>query len=130
MKFTIKNEEAFETDVPYGPLVISGDDEYGYRPYQLLVSAIAGCSISVYRKILRKRRIEFADLIVEADVTRNEEPPNDVQQVHLHFTIITDDSSEEQLEKMMHVAAKNCPIVQSVTPAIEVKETITVQRSK
>ncbi|GAK10341.1 OsmC family protein [Geomicrobium sp. JCM 19038] len=127
MKFTIHNDEAFETEAPFGPLVISGNDEFGYRPYQLLVSSIAGCSASVFRKILRKRRVEFEDIVVEAEVTRNDNPPSEVQAVHLHFTVAAQGVSEEQLQKMLHIASKNCPIVQSVNQSIEIKETLTLR---
>ena len=34
----------FYTETSYGRLDISGGEQYGFRPYQLLVSAIAVCS--------------------------------------------------------------------------------------
>ncbi|SDJ11729.1 OsmC family protein [Natribacillus halophilus] len=127
MEFRIENEEAFSTEAPFGLLQISGEDEHGFRPYQLLVSAIAGCSGSVLRKIMRKRRIDIGDIRISADVTRNDEEPHEVETVHLHYTVRAAGVKEEQMEKMVELAKKNCTIVQSVEPAIKVSESFTLE---
>ncbi|AXF57630.1 OsmC family protein [Salicibibacter kimchii] len=126
MEFRIASEEAFKTEAPFGELLISGEDEHGFRPYQLLVSAIAGCSGSVLRKIMRKRRVEIGDIRIHADVTRNDDEPHDVKTVHLHYTIEAAGVKEELMEKMLEIAKKNCSIVQSVEPAITVTESFTL----
>ncbi|MBB6450660.1 putative OsmC-like protein [Geomicrobium halophilum] len=127
MDFRIENEEAFNIESPYGKLVISGNEEHGFRPYQLLVSSIAGCSGSVLRKIMRKRRIEINDIRIHADVTRNDAEPHEVEEVHLHFNIDAVGVKDEQMAKMMTLTKKNCSIVQSVEPAIKITETFTLE---
>ena len=71
MEFTF-NENNVTTQFDFGPLTISGDEQYGFRPYQLMVSSIASCSGSVFRQVLKKQRIEIDGLSVAATVTRNE----------------------------------------------------------
>ncbi|MDY0395789.1 hypothetical protein RWE15_16945 [Virgibacillus halophilus] len=44
------NGDAMETTVGFGDLVISANDELGYRPFQLMVASIVGCSGSVFKK--------------------------------------------------------------------------------
>lgn len=54
MEFQMK-EIGYKTTFEYGELHVAGDVTYGFRPFQLMVSAIAGCSGSVFRKILDKK---------------------------------------------------------------------------
>ena len=49
-----------------------------------------------------------------ADVTRNEASVNEITDIHIHFTIIGSQISDEKLEKALALTRKNCPIVQSV----------------
>jgi putative redox protein len=122
LNFKMK-EGGFVTDLSYGQLDISGNEEYGFRPYQLMVSSIAVCSGGVLRKILEKQRISFEDISIIAEVTRNEEKANRIEKVALHFTITGDNLKEEKIQKAMELTRKNCSMVQSVIGSIEVEET-------
>ena len=57
MKYRLTETGAFQTELEYGTLTISGNSELGFRPFQLLVSSIAGCSGSVFRKFSKKRKL-------------------------------------------------------------------------
>ncbi len=126
MKFSMK-EGGFFTEVEYGRLDISGDETYGFRPYQLLVSSIAVCSGGVLRKILEKMRIEVQDISISADITRNEEEANKVEKIDLLFTITGKGLQENKIEKAMELTRKNCSMVQSVIGSIEVNETFEIK---
>ncbi|WP_368505653.1 OsmC family protein [Alkalihalophilus sp. As8PL] len=121
MEFTMK-ENGFETTVEYGSLQISGNAEYGFRPYQLLVSSIAVCSGGVLRKVLEKKRIPYEDIHVRADITRNPEGAQEIQAIHMHFTISGCDTTEQKIEKSLEVTRKNCSMVQSVKDSINITE--------
>ncbi|WP_252504152.1 OsmC family protein [Sporosarcina sp. Marseille-Q4943] len=123
MKFEM-TENGFETETSFGKLQISSNDEYGFRPYQLLVSSIAVCSGGVLRKILERKRLPAKNISIEVkEVVRNEEVANRVEKIHLHFLIEREKIEDEQMKKIMHVTAKNCSMVQSVIDSIEVVET-------
>lgn len=49
MQFHVTQDE-IKTKTNYGSLDISPNDEKGFRPFQLMVASLAGCSASVYRK--------------------------------------------------------------------------------
>ncbi|PSL43595.1 putative OsmC-like protein [Salsuginibacillus halophilus] len=117
------NNEAFITEAPFGELQVSGNPEQGYRPYQLLVSSIAVCSGGVFRKIMEKQRIPFTDIQIHADVTRNEEEPQEITAVHLHFKVAGDELKEHKIEKALQLTYKHCSMVQSVKDSIKVTET-------
>ncbi|MBU8908900.1 OsmC family protein [Desertibacillus haloalkaliphilus] len=121
MQFTMK-ENSFKTEVEFGELQISGDEQHGFRPYQLLVSSIAVCSGGVLRKVLEKKRVSFSDISISADVTRNDQGAKEVQKIALHFVITGQGLTESKIEKALAVTRKNCSMVQSVKDSIEVTE--------
>ncbi|WP_289138168.1 OsmC family protein [uncultured Brevibacillus sp.] len=121
MQFEAK-EKGFVTHLSYGDLHVSGDEEYGFRPFQLLVSSIAVCSGGVLRKVLDKMRMPCTDMKVTAEVERNKAEANRVEKIHLHFIITGENLKEEKVRKAIEAASRNCPIVQSVKGSIVVTE--------
>lgn len=119
-------EGGFFTELPFGRLDVSGDEEFGFRPYQLLVSSIAVCSGGVLRKILEKQRMDIEDIEIQTEVKRNEEMANRVEEVNVHFLIKGKDLKPVKLQKAMELTRKNCSMVQSVIGGIEVKETFEI----
>ncbi|MGG1631867.1 OsmC family protein [Rossellomorea sp. NRS-1567] len=122
MEFNMQ-EGGFYTDLGFGKLEVSGNEEYGFRPFQLLVSSVAVCSGGVLRKVLEKMRIEFDDIHIKADITRNEAEANRVEAISLHFTIRGTDIDKNKIEKAMKLTRKNCSMVQSVQDSIKIEET-------
>jgi putative redox protein len=122
MEFNMQ-EGGFYTDLGFGKLEVSGNEEYGFRPFQLLVSSVAVCSGGVLRKVLEKMRIEFDDIHINAGVTRNEAEANRVEAISLHFTIRGTDLDKNKIEKAMKLTRKNCSMVQSVQDSIKIEET-------
>lgn len=122
MEFHMK-EVGFTTNLPYGELHIAGDEEHGFRPFQLMVSSIAVCSGGVLRKILEKKRMEIEDIKIQAKVERNEDEANRIEKIHLHYIIKGNHLDERKIEKSIELARKNCPMAQSVEGRIEIEET-------
>lgn len=127
MQFNM-TENGFETATSFGQLTISGNEEYGFRPYQLLVSSIAVCSGGVMRKILEKMRMPADNITIEVkDVQRNEEIANRLEKIHLHFIIEGPKVDESKMEKVFELTMKNCSMVQSVIDSIEVVKTYEIK---
>ncbi|MCT1576804.1 OsmC family protein [Oceanobacillus kimchii] len=129
MKFSLNNQ-AFETELSYGNLTISGEEEHGFRPFALLVSSVAGCSGGVLRKVMDKQRIDFKDIQIEAEVERNEAEANRIEKITMHFTVYAENLSQKKAEKALAISSKNCSMVQSVKGSIEIVETIEVIPAK
>jgi putative redox protein len=127
MEFKMK-EVGFKTELEYGELHVAGDETYGFRPCQLLVSSIAVCSGGVLRKVLEKKRLRVEDMIIRANVTRNENEANRIEKIHVHFIIKGENLDQEKVAKSLEVARKNCPMVRSVEGSIEVIETFELIR--
>lgn len=127
MKFTMK-EKGFESEFEFGKLQVCGDEQYGFRPYQLLVSAVAVCSGGVLRKVLEKKRIAYEDIEITVEMERNEKRANSVKSIHMHFIIKGVDMTDEAMEKALKVTRKNCSMVQSVEDSIEITESFEMVR--
>lgn len=122
MQFTME-ENGFVTETEYGELHISPDDGHGFRPFQLMVASVVGCSASVLRKVLVKMRLDFSDIKASVQVERNEAEVNRIEKLHLHFVIQGENLRREKVEKAVAVARKNCSMLQSVQGSIEIEET-------
>ncbi|WP_027415449.1 OsmC family protein [Aneurinibacillus terranovensis] len=115
-------ENGFATNFSYGELHISGDENYGFRPYQLLVSSVAVCSGGVLRKVLEKMRISYEDIKVAVNVQRNEKEANRIEKIDMHFIIRGKNLQEGKIAKALEVTRKNCAMVQSVKDSIQITE--------
>ncbi|HLS09701.1 OsmC family protein [Lentibacillus sp.] len=130
MEFHMK-DEGVRINLDYGELDISGDEAYGFRPFQLMVASIAGCSASVFRKILKKQRTEIADMTIMANVERNPDEANRIERIDLHYVIKGYHLDDEKLYKNLAIARKNCSMVRSVEESITIEETLeTIELSR
>lgn len=123
MQFTM-TEHGFKTKTNFGEIDISGNDEYGFRPFQLLVSSVAVCSGGVLRNILEKMRMPAARISIDVkEVKRNADEANRIEEIHLHFILEGKDLEEEKMARVFELTRKNCSMIQSVSPAIQIFET-------
>ncbi|MFB1100640.1 OsmC family protein [Terribacillus sp. JSM ZJ617] len=125
LKLTMK-QHGFRIELPHQTLDIDGNEQFGIRPYQLMVSSIAGCSASVFRKIMEKQRLEIDDMEVSAEVERDELAANRITKITLTFVIRGFHLDKGQLEKNLQLAHNNCSMVQSVKDSIEIEERLEV----
>lgn len=121
MEFFMK-EVGFKTTFEYGELHVAGDEAYGFRPFQLMVSSIVVCSGGVLRKVFDKKRMVYDDITIHAEVERNEAKANRIEKIHLHYIISGKDLDPEKIQKCLELARKNCPMVQSVEGSIAITE--------
>jgi putative redox protein len=125
MKFSM-NENGFTGTLPFGEVLVSSNEEYGFRPYQLLVSSLAVCSGGIMRKVLDKMRMPAEDIQIEVkDVERIEEEANRVSKVHLHF-IVKGVIDPAKMPRVMELTRKNCSMIRTMENSIEILETYEV----
>lgn len=117
----------FETSFEFGKLYISGQEEHGFRPFQLMVTSIAVCSASVLRQVMEKQRMKVTDISVTADVTRDEAKANRISAIALHYCISGEELVEKRVEKAVSLAAKNCPMAQTVEGSVNITETFEIK---
>lgn len=104
----------------YGQLDVSPDDSSGYRPYELFVSSMIGCSGAILRKILTKKKQPFTSIKAEISSVRNSEAANRIEQLSVTAFVVTEKPlSNEQEEKIAQLVIDNCGMLQSVKGSID-----------
>jgi uncharacterized OsmC-like protein len=127
VNFTLTDSGAFQNNFEFGDLFISGNSDIGFRPVELMVSSIAGCSGGVFKKILEKKRIVFTDIEIKASVNRNKQEANKITKIALTYIVEGENLNLQQLQKTLEVALKNCGMVQSVKGSIEIHEKVEIR---
>ena len=124
MEFTIENDH-IKGDLEFGELAISSDETDGYRPYELFISSLAGCSGSLLRTILTKRKNSFEKIKMEVTAVRNPGQANRIEQLSFSARDYSENPfTTQQAEKIAHLVVKNCGMIQSVLQSIDVEFTI------
>lgn len=125
MKFYLE-DNGTRIDLDYGELSISGNEDYGYRPFQLMVASIVGCSGSVFHKILKKQRTEVEDISITADVERNPREANRIEHISLYYYIKGYNLNVDKLNKNLELSRKNCSMIRSVESSIKIEESLEI----
>lgn len=125
MKFHLK-ENGLLTELGYGGLSISGNEDHGFRPFELMVASIVGCSGSVFQKILEKQRTHVEDLSIVAEVERNPEEANRIERIKLNYMIKGHHLNIERLYKNLALSRKNCSMIRSIEDSINIEETLNI----
>ena len=104
-----------------------GGDESGFRPMQVLLISLAGCSAIDVVNILRKSRVDFSSVDIEVDGDRKESSPGvaaipaPFTRIHLKFHIHGRDIDRAKAEKAVALSLeKYCSVSASLDPAIQV----------
>lgn len=120
MEYKILNEKIV-VNFEFGELPISPDEKNGYKPIQLFVSSLIGCSGSILRDILHKKRYQFEKLEMEASIERNPFKANRIEKLNIVANVVSESVlSSEQAEKIANLVIKNCGMIQSVIESIDI----------
>ncbi|RSD25017.1 OsmC family protein [Mesobacillus subterraneus] len=121
MEFTYYNDKLIG-QLEYGFLPISPNTEMGYRPLELFISSLTGCSTSLLANILTKKRIDYKRMDVGVSAVRNPDEANRIEQLTFKVSVQTEDADKEfQAEKIASLVLKNCGMIQSVVGSIDIR---------
>jgi putative redox protein len=121
MEFTYYNEKLIG-QMEYGFLPISPNAELGYRPMELFVSSLTGCSTAVLANILDKKRIDYKRIDVNVSAVRNPKEANRIERLTFDVAVQTDKLDKaKQAEKIAALVLKNCGMIQSVIGSIDIR---------
>lgn len=124
MKFIIENEKLIG-NLEFGALDISPNAQVGYRPFELFVSSLTGCSGTLLRDILVKKRQPYDKIEMEVSSIRNPDQANRIEQISINALVYTEKPlSADQNDKISKLVVKNCGMIQSVINCIDIVFTI------
>ena len=101
---TWKKAHEFEAEHEGNKIQMDGATENGHGPKALLLSALAGCSGIDVVDVLTKMRVEFSDLIIEAEAEQTEDHPKVFKDIHVAYKIKTAASNEDKVRKAIDLS--------------------------
>ncbi|WP_297336088.1 OsmC family protein [Algoriphagus sp.] len=104
-------------------------DKRAQSPMDLLLSALGGCASVDAVLMMKKKRKEILDFYVEVEGLRNEGVPAFYTDIHLKFTLVSPDATQEEFAKVVALSVeKYCSVSSSlksrVTFSSEVKKAL------
>ena len=101
---TWKEKHRFESRQDEKSFTIDGDREQGPGPKSLLLSGLAGCSGIDVVDILEKMRVEFSDLVIEAESAQTEDHPKVFTDILITYHIKTGAENEDKVRKAIELS--------------------------
>ncbi len=92
-----------------------GGNDLGPRPKPLILAAIAGCAGMEINSILQKMRINFESFEIDVHGELSNDIPKIYTQVHIHFSIKSQNPEKDKIEKAIHLTVdKYCGVIAMV----------------
>lgn len=101
------------TDAPSS----EGGAVQGFRPTELLLAALAGCTGTDVAEILRKKRQRLTGLQVLVTSVRRPQPPRAYREVHVEYLLQGHRLREEAVKRAIELSAtRYCSVAASLRP--------------
>jgi putative redox protein len=108
MSFSATADSGFSVNLGTDPSVGGEDD--GFRPMELILMGLAGCTAMDVVSILAKKRQKVTGFEVQAKGGRASEHPKVFTEFHLHYKVRGENIDPVALERAMALSAeKYCP---------------------
>ncbi len=118
-RFKAKAGNGYQFDI--GASKSIGGDESGFRPMELVLAAIGGCSGIDVINILKKSRVPFTAIDIEADGERKDATLAPFTKIHVKFHIHGPGIDRTKAEKAVAMSLeKYCSVAASLDPNISV----------
>lgn len=99
--------------------------ELGFSPVETLVASVGACGTYVYETILVNSKIEATfqkiEIFYQRDANKKAQPVNEIT-IEFHLKIAQ--KNQKRAQRALSLIQKNCPVIQSLDPAIVVKEIV------
>lgn len=101
----------------------SPDPEFtwvGIKPSDLLMLAVASCSVYDIVDILHKQREPLINLKAVCSGEQQSDPPYTFTKIHLHY-IVRGDVNPDKLERAIHLSEdKYCSVINTLRPGVPI----------
>ncbi|MEJ7914209.1 MAG: OsmC family protein [Chitinophagaceae bacterium] len=107
------------------------DSKGGFGPKALLLTGLAGCSGIDLVDILEKMRVPFKGLSVDAEAEQTEEHPKVFRDIHLTYTVNTDEAYREKVTKAINLSLETyCGVAAMLKKNSAINYTLTLEPSE
>jgi putative redox protein len=104
-----------------------GGDEDGFRPMELILVGLAGCTAMDVISILKKKQQDVTSFEVKADGERTSEHPRVFTHIRLEYTVTGHHLDPAAVERAVQLSEeKYCPAQAMLKKAVAIDHTITI----
>ncbi len=97
------------------------DENFGMKPSELLLSALAGCTSVDVVEILAKKKTPLSSLEVVASAEQDPDPPWTFRKIHLLFRLKGSGLTEKNVQQAIELSEeKYCSVAASLHPVVEI----------
>lgn len=110
------------TDSTGHSVILSTPDEnFGMKPSELLLSALAGCTSVDVVEILAKKQTPLSHLEVQVSAEQDADPPWAFRKIHMTFTLKGEGLTEKNVQQAIKLSEeKYCSVAATVSGVAEV----------
>ena len=106
-----------------GSTAVGGDDD-GFRPMELILTGLAGCTAMDVISILKKKRQHISSFRVTADADQAPEHPHVFTNIHVHYLIEGYDVDDRAVERAIQLSeTRYCPAQAMLAETVDMKLT-------
>ncbi len=117
-------EHTYKAQTSSGELLVG---EHGYRPMELLLVALAGCSGVDVSHILKKKRQEVKNIQIEVVGVRREEHPRVYERIRVVYRVYGRDVSPKAVEDAVRLSVeKYCSVYAMLKASASIEYTYEV----
>jgi len=99
-----KHDQVFESRQKDNSILIDGNTNEGISPKALLLSGLAGCTGIDVTEALKKMRVSFSDLSIEAEAEQTDEHPRVFKDIYITYSVRTDAANEDKVLKAINLS--------------------------
>jgi putative redox protein len=123
VKIRMIADHEYESVNAYGNKVsidmYDAEEKKHQSPMELLLSAVGSCSVVDAVSRMKKKRRQVVDFLVDVEGERNDGIPAFYKTIHMHFTLVSPDATEEELKKVITLSVdKYCSVASSLKTEI------------
>lgn len=98
-----------------------GGRNLGVRPMEMILMGLGGCTTMDILTILRKKRLNIKDCVIEIDSQRRDTIPKTFSKIHLHFIITGDELNEKHVQQAVQLSVeKYCSVYAMLKNSVEI----------
>lgn len=113
--------------LPMDTSIESGGEDNGFRPMELLLVGLAGCTAMDVISILKKKRQDVTDFEVRVQGKRATEHPKIFTDIHLEYVVTGKGIEREAVERAVELSEeKYCSAQAMLNKAARITHTITL----
>lgn len=125
--FEATNEQGSKIQMDASPDI--GGSNLGFRPMQLLLASLGGCSSIDIVNILKKQKQNLKDIKISVDGEREKDViPSLFTEIHIHFQL-TGELDEEKVKKAIDLSVnKYCSVLKTLEKTAKITHSYTISK--